>query len=512
MDDVEIDYDYALNTPSDHHEWNDEEVEYYCTGDFDQDDDYDSDDFDLEEFDAVEFTPEQQFVEDLSFRLVKIDAPGWYINPDFKLAFNERSDWDNIAACAPLSFAPGMLAVLTAPSPPSLDFLKSTPEEADDCELYWEVYGVIMEKEGCTPLFYCGSGTNAVKGAPARKADYKPGSSTLPKNVRLAFEKGFKITHHGSLCWTPLPPSGLVPRVRARFLVLEAFFTVQFRAKKSAITNIYYQHLLLWNTFPTATSTVTSSTTTSTTSTTSTTAGMDGVEIDPYDASTTSSTTQSSSTTSSTTQSGSTSSSTTTTATTTSSTTQSGSTSGSTTTSSTTQSSTTSNQTVEWEPLCSHLSLSEGVRGDLNLTAEQLELAAKLRRERVREKGRRFKAALKEEDPDYILGIAKKVRNTAKSLRRFECQDCDLVFASDSALQKHNRSKTHADCLAGKSKGPLSQYAVNLQVARAKNRASGMFHCRPCNKDFGNDWSLRRHKDTPLHARKLAKAKQAGLV
>jgi len=37
----------------------------------------------------------------------------------------------------------------------------------------------------------------------------------------------------------------------------------------------------------------------------------------------------------------------------------------------------------KWEPLCSHLSLTEGIRADLSLTAEELEAAAEFRRAKL---------------------------------------------------------------------------------------------------------------------------------
>jgi hypothetical protein len=62
---------------------------------------------------------------------------------------------------------------------------------------------------------------------------YKPGSDRIPRFVRSSFLQGYQITHVGMLCWSnTLPPAGLVPRARALFLLIEAYFTVIFHACK----------------------------------------------------------------------------------------------------------------------------------------------------------------------------------------------------------------------------------------------------------------------------------------
>jgi hypothetical protein len=108
--------------------------------------------------------------------------------------------------------------------------------------------------------------------------------------VRQAFNRGYRLAHFGLLYWAPLPSAGLVPHTRARFLLLEALFTCLFHAAFAAVTDQYYEHLLLWE-----------------------------------------------------------------------------------------------RHTVEWEPFCSHLPLSEMIQGNLDLSAEELETIAAIRREKKRE-------------------------------------------------------------------------------------------------------------------------------
>jgi hypothetical protein len=109
--------------------------------------------------------------------------------------------------------------------------------------------------------------------------------------------------------------------------------------------------------------------------------------------------------------------------------------------------------------------------------------------------------------------IAEKVRNKAKALKRFECEVCDQVFATDFALNKHvTTSQEHKDRVDGVQKperpADLQRYAANLKAAREATKASGKFACALCpGKTFENDWSLKRHYKSKGHQDKEKKAK-----
>ena len=186
--------------------------------------------------------PTTALVDDLVFALVAIDAPEWYINPDFKMLFTERESYDSVAECSPLTFAPHLLEVLSSPTPPPLAYFTTLPAPSGK---EWGVYAIIMEKEGSQSGLYIGSGTDSNDGVVVRLANYYPGSTALPRFVKQAFSEGYHVAHKGLLCWSDLPTPGLVPRVRARFLALEALFTVLFNAAFAAITDSYYSHLAL---------------------------------------------------------------------------------------------------------------------------------------------------------------------------------------------------------------------------------------------------------------------------
>jgi hypothetical protein len=150
---------------------------------------------------------------------------------------------------------------------------------------------------------------------------------------------------------------------------------------------------------------------------------------------------------------------------------------------------------VAWDPLCSHLSLTEKIRGDLSLTKEELELAAAIRKARAKENGnnrsRRHRAQKRDEDlteqkmswnhknPDKVLKIAAKVRNKAKDEQRFYCDDCQQPFATQSALDKHNssRSQTHLDRVAGIEQSTITKSAIAVNAVREQAKKDKTHYC-----------------------------------
>lgn len=387
------------------------------------------DDLDIDEGDLLNLDAVQRMVEDMTWKLVQITAPDWYLNPSFKVLFDTRSAYDSIAACSPLEFPPDMQDVLTRSEPPGISFFKSLPKPV--CKV-WAIYGITMEKFGCNPKLYVGSGTDATLGVSDRLKNYGPGHAMLPRLVREAFRQGYHISHQGPLCWTPLPSAGLVPRVRARFLLLEAIFTCLFHASRASTSDVLYQDVLLWE-----------------------------------------------------------------------------------------------RQTVEWEPLGTHLPLREKILGNLDLSPDKLEIIAHLRKEHDAKRISQWRLAKKAKDPDAFRAhgrvqknawaakhrdkvnkTAKKVKTKAKTEQRFYCGVCEMPLQSQAALDKHLASESHANRAAGTEKSETSQYSINRKTKRAKAKAKGKHHCHTCNKGFGTEWDLNRHKNTPSH-KKAAREAQA---
>ncbi|KAL8742197.1 MAG: hypothetical protein Q9184_008291, partial [Pyrenodesmia sp. 2 TL-2023] len=140
-----------------------------------------------------------------------------------------------------------------------------------------------------------------------------------------------------------------------------------------------------------------------------------------------------------------------------------------------------SREAVDWEPLCSHSPLKEAIRGGLELSQQELELAAQIRKARSKERANagsqrhrqrkreaneelykqnvtKAKAAWGEKNPSKVLKIAKKVRVKAKESRSFFCADCDMPFASASALDKHLKTTAHRNQVAGIMKLTLCEF------------------------------------------------------
>jgi hypothetical protein len=188
----------------------------------------------------------EELVNDLTWRHLNIEALVWRVNPDLKSALVPKSYYDDLCAGSPLSFAVGILDVILSPYPPSVAFFEFLPNPQKHQKL-WGVYGLVLAKSGCKPKVYLGSGTETLSGCSGRLAVYyNPNSQTLPRFVEAAFKDGYILSHSGLLCWCPIPLASLVPRLRARFLAIEALFTsIFFAAHLSNLDNVWRHALII---------------------------------------------------------------------------------------------------------------------------------------------------------------------------------------------------------------------------------------------------------------------------
>jgi hypothetical protein len=122
-----------------------------------------------------------------------------------------------LASDSALHSAPGLLDVLQAAQPPSVAYLKSLPLEFYS---YWGVYLLVLEKRGCRPKIYIGSGIASTGGVQTRFYAYDK-LDLIPKYVQAALDEGYRISHKGLLCWCLIPTSLISPR-RVLFLAIEA--------------------------------------------------------------------------------------------------------------------------------------------------------------------------------------------------------------------------------------------------------------------------------------------------
>ncbi|KXT17371.1 hypothetical protein AC579_3844 [Pseudocercospora musae] len=199
-------------------------------------------DFDFE----VELDPVQEKVFDIIHKIALIDAPQWFINPDFRTILGEQEKFDSITSACSLQFPPTLLDTLCSPSPPAYSYFKTLPAPSEGI---WAVYAVCLKKVGEKQKLYIGSGTAAEDGVLARVKIYNNETiaPNLPRMVKTARRDGFEITHVGLLCWAPIPTPGLVPRSRGLFLAAEATFSKLFQAVVVWCNDYLFDHIILWD-------------------------------------------------------------------------------------------------------------------------------------------------------------------------------------------------------------------------------------------------------------------------
>lgn len=125
---------------------------------------------------------------------------------------------------AQLEFAPGLYDVLTGDAPPTIEFLKSLPQDATND--MWADYALVLEKDDAPTLAYFGSGTRTVGGLAARFKNYDD-ETVLPVHVAKALADGYTVVSKGVLVTSP-HPRATSPYVRCLLLAMEATFTFLF--------------------------------------------------------------------------------------------------------------------------------------------------------------------------------------------------------------------------------------------------------------------------------------------
>jgi len=338
------------------------------------------------------------------------DTPFNQKNTLFARFLTSLSVLEVIASTASLNFAPGLLDVLQAAAPPTIEFFKRLPT---DTLPRWGVYVIVLEKPGCRPRLYIGSGTNTIGGVRVRLRQYDDGF-LLPQWVKDALDHGYTIVHKGLLCWISEPIAALGPVSRLLLVAVEAAFAYMFWAMKARTSDYGMGHICLWN-----------------------------------------------------------------------------------------------RHTLEYDGLCSHPSLNEGISGDFDLSAEQIEAQA-IEKEQKRlamkaENATNHHYKQMEENYDEYIGQAglRVAKSRAKNPGRdrkhqadrvekaltnksYRCELCDISFGTKQILQKHEKCPKHA---------------------RKEHEADNPFRCGPCNLGFNNQSNLSRHEKSDRHQKKVAAAR-----
>ena len=179
-------------------------------------------------------------------------------------------------------------------------------------------------------------------------------------------------------------------------------------------------------------------------------------------------------------------------------------------------------ESVEWEPLCSHLLLNEGIIGDLTLSPEQLEEIAEARRVRRNARHQLSRDRQRAEDPKAYAANERKTKNDwndkhrvrsnktarqshrkAQDAKRFSCDDCQLPLASEKSLEVHKKTQGHKDKVNGVTKAaPTAEYtkfykAVKSSISKAK--AAKKYFCKTCDLACESSTHLRNHKEGVRH-------------
>lgn len=159
----------------------------------------------------------------------------------------------------------------------------------------------------------------------------------------------------------------------------------------------------------------------------------------------------------------------------------------------------------EYDGLCSHCSLNEGIHGEFDMSAEEIEAYVKEREEKRvflrRENNSNWHYKKMAEDyDDYIMQADARVKRSrannpgrsrqyqaklvkiALEEKSYNCKLCDISVGTKQSLQEHEKTAKH-----------LRKSKQNLNP----------FVCKPCDPGFHNRSNLTRHEKSPRHQAKL---------
>jgi hypothetical protein len=109
-------------------------------------------------------------------------TPAKLKNPAFAMILATEDVLQQLLSDALLVFAPGLLDVFKAATPPSVSYFKSLPTYVKKC---WAVYLLVLEKPGRRPKIYVGSGTSPSRGVISRSINTMPRHCCLNMSRRL---------------------------------------------------------------------------------------------------------------------------------------------------------------------------------------------------------------------------------------------------------------------------------------------------------------------------------------
>jgi hypothetical protein len=168
-------------------------------------------------------------------------APTAIKNPVFSLVFPSEDALEKLMSL--MIFAPGLLDVVQAATPPTIGFFESLTNASKGL---WGVYALLLVKPRFRPKIYVGCGTHSTTGVKERFRNYDTGDA-LPQNVKRALDDGYTIVHKGLLCWTPMPIPAMPFPIRVLCYAIEATLSFVLWAMVSRTKDYGMPHLCPWS-------------------------------------------------------------------------------------------------------------------------------------------------------------------------------------------------------------------------------------------------------------------------
>jgi len=173
-----------------------------------------------------------------------LNAVSW-INPRFRLVLSSLDRVSELCDLVGVQFCRGLLAVLRAPSPPSIQWFLSLPSERRP-DMVWAVYAIILRKRNRRHKLYIGSATNFLRGVRARFEEYD-NERALPYYIKKALQDGYTIERKVLLATCPIPVAAKVPAYRILVLALEAILACYFWSMFHRDHDYGFNNLCPWN-------------------------------------------------------------------------------------------------------------------------------------------------------------------------------------------------------------------------------------------------------------------------
>jgi hypothetical protein len=105
-------------------------------------------------------------------------------HPIFTQLLPSQVNLEQLLSSTSLVFAPGLFEVLQSSTPPTASYFKTLPTK---CTKLWAIYLLVLERPGCRPKIYIGSGTNTRRGVSERFTTYNSeGHTSIPHYVARA--------------------------------------------------------------------------------------------------------------------------------------------------------------------------------------------------------------------------------------------------------------------------------------------------------------------------------------